>query len=196
HLRECQLISRVSAMLVSQFGLRGKRTHGSSRAALLGHRLGTGGLGLGNQALDCHLRVGDSFRCGLLHEGGRRAGTESALLAAGLGKACELAVDLAPMERVCGLRDYFWSELQKRVGNRAVINGHPIHRLPNTLNISFVDCIGADILERLGDVAASTGSACHSVRIELSPGLKAMGVATRFGSRALRFSLGRSTTDD
>src|SRR5262245_56706638 len=37
------------------------------------------------------------------HEGGRRAGTESALLAAGLGKACELAADLAPMEQVCGL---------------------------------------------------------------------------------------------
>jgi hypothetical protein len=32
-----------------QLGLRGQRTHGSSRAALLGHRLGTGGLGLGNQ---------------------------------------------------------------------------------------------------------------------------------------------------
>ena len=34
------------------------------------------------------------------HEGGRRAGTESALLAVGLGKACELARDLAPMDQV------------------------------------------------------------------------------------------------
>jgi hypothetical protein len=33
------------------------------------------------------------------HEGGRRAGTESALLAVGLGKACELARDLAPMDQ-------------------------------------------------------------------------------------------------
>src|SRR6516225_3965693 len=53
----------------SQFGLRGQGAHGSSRAALLGHSLGTGGLGFGNQALDSHLRVGDSFRCGLLMDG-------------------------------------------------------------------------------------------------------------------------------
>src|SRR5262249_27650204 len=53
----------------SQFSLRGQGAHGSSRAALLGHSLGTGGLGLGNQALDCHLRVGDSFRRGLLMDG-------------------------------------------------------------------------------------------------------------------------------
>ncbi|MDP2297892.1 MAG: aminotransferase class V-fold PLP-dependent enzyme, partial [Pseudolabrys sp.] len=33
------------------------------------------------------------------HEGGRRAGTESALLAVGFGKACELARDLGPMDR-------------------------------------------------------------------------------------------------
>lgn len=130
------------------------------------------------------------------HESGRRAGTESALLAAGLGKACQLAVDLAPMERVCGLRDYFWSELQRRVGNRVYLNGHPIQRLPNTLNVSFEDCIGADILGRLGGVAASTGSACHSGRIELSPVLKAMGVAPRVGMGAIRFSLGRGTTND
>jgi len=54
------------------------------------------------------------------HEGGRRAGTESTLLAVGLGKACELAGDLAPMDRVRSLRDRFWQELQKRYGNRIV----------------------------------------------------------------------------
>src|SRR5215204_183604 len=36
---------------------------------------------------------------GAEHESGRRAGTESALLAVALGKACELARDLAPMQR-------------------------------------------------------------------------------------------------
>ena len=46
------------------------------------------------------------------HEGGRRAGTESALLAVGLGKACELALDLTPMDRVRALRDHFWQALQ------------------------------------------------------------------------------------
>jgi cysteine desulfurase len=72
------------------------------------------------------------------HEHGRRAGTESALLAAGLGAACVLARDLAPMARMCGLRDRFWQRLRQDFGDRIVLNGHPGHRLPNTLNVSFV----------------------------------------------------------
>lgn len=130
------------------------------------------------------------------HESGRRAGTESALLAVGLGKACVLAGDLAPMDRVRDLRDLFWQELQKHFGNRVSLNGHPIHRLPNTLNVSFVNRIGGDILGRLHGIAASTGSACHSGRIELSPVLQAMGVAPQVGMGAVRFSLGRGTTKD
>jgi cysteine desulfurase len=69
------------------------------------------------------------------HESDRRAGTESALLTVGLSKACELARDLSPMDRVRALRDHFWTELQKRFGNRIALNGHPTHRLPNTLNV-------------------------------------------------------------
>jgi cysteine desulfurase len=70
------------------------------------------------------------------------------------------------------------------------------HRLPNTLNVSFVNRIGGDILGRLNGIAASTGSACHSGRIELSPVLQAMGVAPQVGIGAVRFSLGRGTTQD
>jgi cysteine desulfurase len=115
-------------------------------------------------------------------------------LAAGLGKACELARDLSSMDRVLTLRDRFWSELQSRFGNRIVLNGHPVHRLPNTLNVSFIGCVGAELLERLDGVAASTGSACHAGRIELSPVLEAMGVVPEVGMGAIRFSLGRETT--
>ena len=128
------------------------------------------------------------------HEDGRRAGTESALLAIGLGKACELARDLGPMDRVRDLRDHFWRALQKNFGNRVVLNGHPVNRLPNTLNISFVGQVGTEILGRLDGVAASTGSACHSGRIELSPVLEAMSIEPEVGMGAVRFSLGRGTT--
>lgn len=128
------------------------------------------------------------------HEGGHRAGTESAVLAVGLGKACELARDLTAMDRVRALRDHFWQMLQTRFGNRVALNGHPAHRLPNTLNVSFVGQIGAEILGRLEGVAASTGSACHAGRIELSPVLKAMGIEPEVGMGAIRFSLGRGTT--
>jgi cysteine desulfurase len=136
----------------------------------------------------------EPFIHGAGHESGRRAGTESALLAVGLGKACELARDLSSMDRVQALRDHFWRELQERFGNRITLNGHPAHRLPNTLNASFINCIGAEILKGIDGVAASTGSACHSGRIELSPVLEAMGVAPEVGMGAIRFSLGRGTT--
>ena len=128
------------------------------------------------------------------HEGGRRAGTESALLAVGLGTACTLARDLAPMQQVRALRDRFWEKLQEVFGSRIVVNGHPENRLPNTLNVSFVGQIGAELLARLDGVAASTGSACHTGHVELSPVLRAMRVAPEVGMGAIRFSLGRGTT--
>jgi cysteine desulfurase len=64
------------------------------------------------------------------HELGRRAGTESALFAVGLGAACVLAQDLMRMKRVQALRDRFWRALQDRFGDRVVLNGHATHRLP------------------------------------------------------------------
>lgn len=130
------------------------------------------------------------------HEGGRRAGTESVLLAAALGEACERARDLAPMREVGALRDHFWASLKSLFGDGVALNGHPEERLPNTLNVSFVGRVGADVLAALPGVAASTGSACHSGRVELSPVLEAMGVEPETGMGAVRFSLGRGTTRD
>jgi len=129
------------------------------------------------------------------HEGGRRAGTESALLTAALGKACVLASDPAPMSDVRDLRDRFWQMLKDRFGDGVVLNGHAELRLPNTLNVSFVGRVGAEILAAVPEIAASTGSACHAGRIELSPVLEAMGVTPEVGMGAIRFSLGRGTTN-
>ena len=131
---------------------------------------------------------------GASHESGRRAGTESALLAAALGKACELASDLSATAELKALRDRFWTGLQQNLGDRVVLNGHPDERLPNTLNISFIGQVGAEILEKVPEIAASTGSACHAGRVELSPVLEAMGVSEETGAGAIRFSLGRTTS--
>lgn len=128
------------------------------------------------------------------HESGRRAGTESALLANALGDACELAGDLSDMTRTGALRDRLWTALKEHCGDRVVLNGHPEARLPNTLNISFKGHVGSELLKLLPGVAASTGSACHAGRVELSPVLHAMGVSPEAGAAAIRFSLGRTTT--
>ncbi len=129
------------------------------------------------------------------HESGRRAGTESVLLAAALGKACEIAAPAIGMKDVRRLRDLFWNRLESDFGAGIVLNGHSDLRLPNTLNVSFVGSNGADILARIPQVAASTGSACHSGAVTLSPVLAAMGVVQNIGMGAIRFSLGRATTE-
>jgi cysteine desulfurase len=131
---------------------------------------------------------------GASHESGRRAGTENVLFDVALGAACDLARTWSGMDSVRRLRDLFWDLLQNKFGDRVVLNGHPIERLPNTLNVSFVAQVGAEILGRLPRVAASTGSACHAGSVELSPVLRAMGVPLEIGMGAIRFSLGRTTT--
>lgn len=128
------------------------------------------------------------------HESGRRAGTESALLTAALGQACEIAHAWIGMPDVQRLRDLFWDRLRAAFGNHVVLNGHAEKRLPNTLNVSFIGRNGAEILARMPTIAASTGSACHSGQITLSPVLEAMGVTPEVGLGAIRFSLGRGTT--
>jgi cysteine desulfurase len=130
------------------------------------------------------------------HESARRAGTENILLDVGLGAACVLAEAWVGMESVRQLRDLFWNLLQERFGDRVVLNGHPDERLPNTLNVGFVGKVGSEILAHIEAVAASTGSACHSGSVELSPVLKAMNIPPEIGMGAIRFSLGRTTTHE
>jgi cysteine desulfurase len=130
------------------------------------------------------------------HEGGRRAGTESAMLTAALGAACRLAGDLTAMPTLRRLRDRFWDALHAQWGDRIVLNGHREQRLPNTLNVSFVGRNGTGILAALDGIAASTGSACHSGQVDPSPVLRAMNVSEDVSMGAVRFSLGRSTTAD
>ena len=74
--------------------------------------------------------------------------------------------------------------------------GTQVGRLNSRQRTSRRRSLGANILARLDGVAASTGSACHAGRIELSPVLEAIGIAPEVGMGAIRFSLGRTTTDE
>ena len=129
------------------------------------------------------------------HESGRRAGTENVLLAVGLGEACEVAhQNLDQNIQIQELRNYFWDGLRQLPNVVLSLNGHPELRLPNTLNINFENRVGQDLLDSVPQIAASTGSACHTGKVNLSPVLKAMGVKESVGKGAVRFSLGRYTT--
>jgi cysteine desulfurase len=129
-------------------------------------------------------------------EAGRRAGTESAALATGLGAACALSEEWLTRKSTLWLRDRFWELLRDEFGDEIVLNGHPTLRLPNTLNVSFLGCNGSELLGRLAGVAASTGSACHAGHAVASPVLTAMGVSEVAAAGAIRFSLGRSTSEE
>jgi cysteine desulfurase len=128
------------------------------------------------------------------HESGRRAGTENVLLDVGLGAAAELASDLSWTQEVREVRDRLWEGLRQTWVKQVILNGHPAQRLPNTLNVSFLGRDGREVLAALPEVAASTGSACHTGGTEPSPVLAAMGVPRDVGRGAVRFSLGRMTT--
>jgi cysteine desulfurase len=131
------------------------------------------------------------------HEGGRRAGTENVPYLVALGTACRIARALHPAatQRLRELRDRLWERLRAGLGERVVLNGHPVQRLPNTLNVNFVGHLGAELLQAVPEIAASTGSACHEGKVTQSPVLCAMGVPPEIGRGAVRLSVGRFTTE-
>jgi cysteine sulfinate desulfinase/cysteine desulfurase-like protein/MFS family permease len=129
-------------------------------------------------------------------EQGLRSGTENVTYAAGLGAAADLARAGLDSEhhRLAGLRDRLHQALDAALPGRVHLNGHPDQRLPNTLNISIAGVIGNDLLAAAPQLAASTGSACHTRIPEPSPVLAAMGLDHDRALGAVRLSLGRWTT--
>ena len=131
-------------------------------------------------------------------EGGKRGGTENVPYIVGLGMACELAGKniSGEMTRVSAMRDRLQKGILEKCSNVRV-NGDQVHRLPNTLNISFLYIEGESILYHLSDlgIAASSGSACTSGSLEPSHVIRAMGVPFIAAHGSIRFSLSRYNTD-
>ncbi|QLJ06404.1 cysteine desulfurase [Streptomyces sp. NEAU-sy36] len=130
-------------------------------------------------------------------ERGLRAGTENVALAVALGTAAQIAAvelcDGTPA-RVAALRDGLQRRLTDGLPGRVRLNGPARSRLPNTLNVSIDGALGHELLAAAPQIAASTGSACHSGDHTPSPVLTAMGLDPARALGALRLSLGRWTT--
>ena len=142
-----------------------------------------------------YIRKGTRFSPFLIgghQEKGRRGGTENVPYIIGLGKACELAKRHLNEEntKVKALRDYLEAKLLEKIPN-TLINGDRVHRLPNTLSVSFEYVEGESILLLLSDlgICASSGSACTSGSLEPSHVLRAMGVPFTAAHGSIRFSL-------
>jgi cysteine desulfurase len=145
-----------------------------------------------------YVRRGTPIRAvvvGAGHERGLRPGTENVASIVGLGVACEIAArDLEEnAQRMRHLRDELWRRLAAEVPAIA-LNGHPQHRLPNTLNVRFPGVGGAAVLAGAPEIAASTGSACHEGHETASAVILAMGVDSTEAAGSVRLTLGRGTT--
>jgi len=127
----------------------------------------------------------------------KRAGTENVAGIVGFGRAVELLPTWRGTEaaRLARLRDTFIEAVRARIPD-ACLNGHPTCRLPNNVNLSFPGADGESLLLALDlhGVAASSGSACASGSIEPSHVLLALGLP--LARSAVRFSLGRGTTEE
>jgi cysteine desulfurase len=130
-------------------------------------------------------------------EGGLRPGTENVPHIVGLGEAARLAREELADEaaRLVALRDRLHDRLSAAIPDLR-LNGHPVERLPNTLNVSFPCVAGGQLLAAVPELAASTGSACHAGGHAVSGVLGAMGLDAGRAAGAVRLSVGRFTTAD
>jgi len=131
------------------------------------------------------------------HERKMRSGTLNVPGIVGLGKACTICSSLIPEEsaRLFSLRNLLLDNLLDE--KKIALNGNINQMLPHVANIVFNYPQGIDIVKWLSKkVAISTGSACTSASIEPSHVLTAMGLSETMAANAIRFSLGRYTTEN
>jgi cysteine desulfurase len=133
------------------------------------------------------------------HERDRRAGTENVAGIVGLGKATELALERMEQDerRIAILRDRLEAGIRRAI-SRASVNGEKSPRLANTSSVSFegVEGEGLVISLDLKGIACSTGAACSSGSLEPSHVLAAIGKNREQARSTVRFSLGRTTTEE
>jgi cysteine desulfurase len=139
----------------------------------------------------------------IIHGGGQqygiRPGTENVAGAIALGRAAALAAaeQGKEAERLGCLRDELAARLKAAVPD-LMVNAEGSERAPHVLSVSVVGADSEALLMHLdlAGVAASSGSACSTGAVEPSHVLVAMGVPRELALGAIRFSLGRESTEE
>jgi cysteine desulfurase len=134
----------------------------------------------------------------LLHGGGHEQGMRSGTLAThqivGMGEASMIATHHEEeVKQIQFLRDRLLRGLSSIPVMR--LNSELKYCVPHILNFRFENMIADAILEQLPFLAVSTGSACLGKGTEGSYVLRSMGYTSDQAKSALRFSLGRFTTE-
>ena len=182
---------------IQSFGKEPLRAPAFDALSLAAHKFG-GPKGAGLLYLRSGLAI-ERLQFGGSHENERRPGTENVAAIVGMAAAAEVAArDLvAEHDRQAELREQLWRGIHSALPG-AVMNGDPVHRLANTLNVSFPGLDAESLLINLdlAGICASSGSACMVGSIMPSHVLLAMGVAPDLARATVRFSLGKQTTSE
>lgn len=131
------------------------------------------------------------------HEKGMRSGTLNVPGIVGFGKAVELR--LAEMNSDSMRLEILRNRLEKGLLeiSDTFLNGSQESRLPHVTNLAFGGVEGEELLKKVNQkVAVSSGSACTSISPKPSHVLQAMGLSSDLGMASIRFSLGKSTTEN
>lgn len=131
------------------------------------------------------------------HERGVRSGTLNVPGIVGLGKSCAICHQQRDEEeqRISTLRNKLEQSLTQL--KPVSVNGSTTSRLPNVANLAFDGIPGNKLLTAINrTIAVSSGSACTSASPEPSYVLKAMGQSDELAKSAIRFGLGRFTTEE
>lgn len=136
----------------------------------------------------------------ILHGGGQEMGLRSSTInipaIIGFAAACKIAKKEMKKEneRIKKLRDKLIKGVLKSIPG-VYLNGHPQKRLANNANFWFKDVEGEAVVVRMDlmGIAASTGSACSSEKLEASHILTAIGLKNEQAHGSLRLTLGRGT---
>jgi len=139
----------------------------------------------------------------LLHGGGHEAGLRSSTVNVPAIVGFAVAVEICKkemkkeMKRLTRLRDKLIKGVLTKIPG-SHLNGHPKLRLPNNANFWFEGVEGESIVIQLDlmGIAASTGSACSSIKLEPSHVLLAIGLKPEQASGSLRLTLGRWTKEE
>ena len=133
------------------------------------------------------------------HEFKYRPSTQNVPGIVGFTKAIQLAEKRMTDEskRLVKLRDDFINWALTNIPD-TFLNGDPIQRLYNNINLGFRYIEGESLLLYLNmeGIQASTGSACSSKSLDPSHVLLALGMKKAEAHGSLRITLGRSTTKE
>jgi cysteine desulfurase len=128
----------------------------------------------------------------------QRPGTENVAAAVGFGVAAALAAQELEgnASQYLRLTTRLWAGIQEKIPHVA-LNSPECGRLSNTLNVGFAGAAGEGLMMGLdlAGIAVSTGSACAAGSLEPSHVLLALGRDTAAAKSAIRFSVGKNTTE-